>query len=100
MPFVVAEFDPREISFFHHARAFRRCDPPRTTTPSVYPGLVSAARAVWSTLQPRGRSQWFRPRIDVKLDTRGAAAGVRQFFPDDPVVRSQDGKELADGGSS
>ena len=39
MPFVVAEFDPREISFFHHDRAFRRYDPLQTPTESVYPGL-------------------------------------------------------------
>jgi len=40
MPFVVAEFDPGEISFFHHDRAFRRYDPPQTHTTSVHPGLV------------------------------------------------------------
>src|SRR6185437_947930 len=28
MPFVMAECDPREISFFHHDRAFRFHDPP------------------------------------------------------------------------
>src|SRR3954452_19766530 len=39
MPFVPAECDPREISFFHHDRAFRRYDPLRTATQSVYPGL-------------------------------------------------------------
>src|SRR5258706_10043270 len=39
MPFVVAEFDPREISFFHHDRAFRCFDPPPAATSSVYPGL-------------------------------------------------------------
>ena len=39
MPFVVAEFDPGEISFFHHDRAFRRYDPPQTHTTSVHPGL-------------------------------------------------------------
>ena len=41
MPFVVAEFDPGEISFFHHDRAFRRYDPPQTHTTSVHPGLVA-----------------------------------------------------------
>ena len=40
MPFVVAEFDPGEISFFHHDRAFRRYDPPQTHTTSVHPGLA------------------------------------------------------------
>jgi hypothetical protein len=42
MPFVVAEFDPGEISFFHHDRAFRRYDPPQTHTTSVHPGLAAA----------------------------------------------------------
>jgi gamma-glutamylcyclotransferase (GGCT)/AIG2-like uncharacterized protein YtfP len=41
MPFVVAEFDPGEISFFHHDRAFRRYDPPQTHTTSVHPGLAT-----------------------------------------------------------
>ena len=39
MPFVVAEFDPREISFFHYDRAFRVCDPRLVATESVQPGL-------------------------------------------------------------
>jgi hypothetical protein len=38
MPFVVAEFDPREISFFHYDRAFRVCDPRLVATESVQPG--------------------------------------------------------------
>ncbi|WP_206510254.1 hypothetical protein, partial [Rhodococcus sp. KRD197] len=40
MPFVVAEFDPREISFFHYDRAFRVCDPRLVATESVQPGLI------------------------------------------------------------
>ena len=39
MPFNVAESDPREISFFHRDRAFRRHDPLTTATESVHPGL-------------------------------------------------------------
>jgi hypothetical protein len=39
MPFVVAEFDPREISFSHHDRAFRCYNPPQAVTSSVHPGL-------------------------------------------------------------
>ena len=45
MPFAVAEFDPREISFFHHDRAFRHYDPLQATIQSVYPGLTTLGRA-------------------------------------------------------
>src|SRR4029077_15042943 len=65
MPFVVAEFDPGEISFFHHDRAFRRYDPPQTHTTSVHPGLVPAdarvahLRMPWSAaLAPRVCTPW------------------------------------------
>src|SRR6185436_20193856 len=49
MPFGVAEFDPGEISFVHHDRAFRRYDPPQTHTTSVHPGLAArvARRSRW-----------------------------------------------------
>ena len=56
MPFVVAEFDPGEISFFHHDRAFRRYDPPQTHTTSVHPGLV-AAGLLASELYVRHRAE-------------------------------------------
>ncbi|MFT7024830.1 MAG: hypothetical protein ACJA07_003951 [Rhodococcus sp. (in: high G+C Gram-positive bacteria)] len=45
MPFVVAEFDPREISFFHYDRAFRVCDPRLVATESVQPGQPSFCAA-------------------------------------------------------
>ena len=42
MAFVVAEFDPREISFFHYDRAFRVCDPRLVATESVQPGSATS----------------------------------------------------------
>src|SRR6476646_3708217 len=49
MPFVMAECDPREISFFHHDRAFRFHDPP---TPLPHRWIkayadADSARATW-----------------------------------------------------
>ena len=50
MPFAVAEFDPREISFFHHDRAFRHYDPLQATIQSVYPGLAGSPASLLSAL--------------------------------------------------
>ena len=42
MPFVVAECDPQEISFFDYSRAFRVYDLRSTAIGSVHPGLILA----------------------------------------------------------
>ena len=45
MPFVVAEFDPQDISFFHCDRAFRVYNSPTAATESVCSGLATSRRA-------------------------------------------------------
>lgn len=41
MPFVVAECDPQEISFFHYGRAFRVYDLRSAAIGSAHPGLTT-----------------------------------------------------------
>src|SRR4029079_16866739 len=81
MPFVVAEFDPGEISFFHHDRAFRRYDPPQTHTTSVHPGLggSSSLRILDGRLPPN------RVPDRGSISTSGNSGGTAGELAPDPT---------------
>ena len=57
MPFVVAEFDPQEISFSHHDRAFRLLNPTRNHIKSVDQGLARVVANAMTSTEPIDEAQ-------------------------------------------